>query len=331
MRVSVIVVTYNAEATIGEAIASLERQTYGDHEIIVVDNNSQDNTVPILRELLAEDAGSSKIICSEVNTGFAGGNVTGLKHASGEYIALLNADAVAEPQWLENLVLAMDSREDTGICASRIINSLSNRIDSAGDGFASSLQGYKRGEGETFESYNKREYVFGACACAALYRRKMLEETGFFDEDLFLIHEDTDLNFRAQLRGWKVLYIPEAVVHHKVRSSIGHMSDMAVYYTIRNRDLVRIKDVPAGVLLMCLPQFVMSIIAEFAYFVLKHRKVKLYMRAKIDVLAMLPATMKKRSLVLKQRKTSNDYLAGVMTTLRGNGFVRSKFRKMLHG
>ena len=179
--------------------------------------------------------------------------------------------------------------------------------------------------------YGKNGYIFGACACAALYRRKMIEETGFFDEDFFLIHEDTDFNLRAQLAGWKVLYVPEAVVYHKVRSSIGNMSDMAIYYTIRNRDLVRAKDVPAGIFLRCFPQFVMSIIAEFIYFVLKHKKLKLYIHAKKDALAMLPEMMRKRSAIMKRRRVSNGYLFSTMTPLRESGFARSKLKKMLHG
>lgn len=331
MRVSVIVVTYNAEATIHETISSLQRQSYGDYEIIVVDNNSQDKTSQILKELLPENTTNSKIVYNEENTGFAEGNVAGLKHAGGEYIALLNADAVAEPLWLESLVEAMDLQNEAGICASRIISFGSSVIDSAGDEFSKALQGFKRGEGEAPGLYNTREYVFGACACAALYRRKMFEEVGFFDEDFFLIHEDTDLNFRAQLAGWKVMYVPEAVVYHKVRSSIGNMSDIGVYYTIRNRDLVRMKDVPTSVLLRCLPEFVMGVIAEFVYFVLKYRKMRLYVRAKKDAIKMLPGMMKKRSLILKRRKVSNDYLTGIMAPLWKKGFIDSKLKKILYG
>ncbi len=331
MRVSIILVTYNAEATIREAILSLQQQSYRDCEIIVVDNDSRDNTLPIVRELLPEGGKNGKVVCSKANAGFAGGNSSGLKYAAGEYIALLNADAFAGPQWLQRLVEAMDSQEGAGICASRIISFGSSAIDSAGDGFSRSLQGFKRGEGELPEMYGERGYVFGACACAALYRRKMVEEIGFFDDDFFLIHEDTDLNLRAQLAGWKVLYVPEAVVYHKVRSSIGNMSDIAIYYTIRNRDLVRVKNVPAGIFLRCFPQFVMSIIAEFIYFVLKHKKLRLYIHAKRDALAMLPEMMRKRSAIMKRRRVSNGYLFSTMTPLRGNGFARSKLKKMLHG
>ncbi len=332
MRVSVVVVAYNAQTTIRETISSLQGQSFKDYEIIVVDNNSHDNTVSIVRELFtAENRRCCKLICNSINTGFAGGNITGFKHAAGEYIALLNADAEAESNWLRSLINIMDSQEEIGICASRIINYGSHSIDSAGDSFSRSLQGFKRGEGESEEKYIEYEYVFGACAGAALYRKKMLEEIGFFDEDFFLIHEDTDLNFRAQLQGWKISYVPNAVVHHKVRSSIGHMSDLAVYYSIRNRAFVWIKNIPVSVLLRCLPQFAVGVIVEFIYFVLRHRKMGLYFRAKRDVIKMLPGMIKKRTLILKKQQVSNGYLTSIMTPIWEKGFMRSKLKKILYG
>jgi len=83
MRVSIIVVAYNAEATIREAILSLQQQSYRDCEIIVVDNDSRDNTLSIVRELLTEGGKNGKVVCGKVNAGFAGGNASGLKCAVG--------------------------------------------------------------------------------------------------------------------------------------------------------------------------------------------------------------------------------------------------------
>ncbi|OPY80924.1 MAG: hypothetical protein A4E64_00141 [Syntrophorhabdus sp. PtaU1.Bin058] len=104
-----------------------------------------------------------------------------------------------------------------------------------------------------------------------------------------------------------------------------------MYYTIRNRDCVRIKNIPAGIFLRCLPGFVMSIIAEFIYFVLKYKRLKLYIRAKRDAMRMLPGMMKKRSSILRRRQVSDGYLTGIMTPLWGRGFLKSKLKKMLYG
>ena len=193
------------------------------------------------------------------------------------------------------------------------------------------LKGFKNGEGEQSIKFNKQRFVFGACAGAALYRREMLEQIGFLDEDFFLIHEDTDLNFRAQLAGWKVLYVPTAVVHHKVRSSIGVMSDTAVYYSLRNSELVRIKNVSFGVFLRCFPEFILGVISEFLYFAVKHKRFRLYIKAKRDALKMLPRMWEKRKIIMKTKKVTDRYLLSLMTPIWQKDFFKAKLGKFLHG
>lgn len=310
--VSVIIITFNNKDVLAETIDSLLKQTYPNFEIIVVDNNSTDGTSDLIKNKFPDVS----YIKSDINLGFAGGNNLGLKQANGEYIALLNNDAVAQPEWLAALVEAMNKHDDVGVCASKMIAFGTKELDSAGDGYSTSLKGFKRGEGEDKGRYDTQEYVFGACAGAALYRRKMLDEIGFFDADFFLIHEDTDLNFRAQLSGWKVLYVPSAVVHHKVRSSIGHMSDIAVYYTVRNSDLVRIKNVPLPLFFRCLPEFIFGAVADFLSVAVKRRKLKQYLRAKADVVRSLGKTLsKRRDIMAEIRKVDDRYLLDIMSAI----------------
>jgi GT2 family glycosyltransferase len=332
--VSVIIVNYNGKDVIRDCLRSLEEQTFEDYEVILVDNGSTDGSGEYMEGVLRASPMAGKVKFSPLseNTGFAGGNLAGLKHAAGEYIALLNSDTEPDRNWLLSLVEAMDGDAVTGICASRLIDVRTGLIDSAGDGYTMSLKGFKRGEGERESArFSRKEYVFGACAGAALYRRGMIEEIGFLDEDFFLIHEDTDLNFRAQLGGWKVLYVPEALVLHKVRSSIGQMSQTAVYYTLRNSELVRIKNVPTMIFLICLPEFVLGTITEFLYFVVKHRRLRLYARAKLDAMKMVPAMLKKRKEIAKNRKTENGYLLRMMTPIWRGGILKSKLKKLIYG
>lgn len=333
-KVSVIVVNYNGRDVIVDCLLALEGQLFKDFEIIIVDNGSYDNSLGEIRNFLEKKPLTYplKIIPSNTNVGFAGGNVIGLDYAEAEYIALLNNDTEPDTKWLENLVKVIEAHPDIGICASKLIVHGTDVIDSAGDGYATSLKGFKRGEGEYEEKYNTQEYVFGACAGAALYRRKMIEEIGFFDEDFFLIHEDTDLNFRAQLANWKVMYVPTAVVHHKVRSTIGHMSEMAIYYTLRNSELVRIKNIPFLLFLKCLPEFIIGLISEFTYFSIKHRKLNFYLRAKIDVIKSFKKTLKKRKDILKKiKKVDNKYLYSIMTPILNKEFLTMKIKKFLYG
>jgi hypothetical protein len=128
-----------------------------------------------------------KTIYHEENLGFAGGNNLALKYISQycRYVALLNPDAKADSQWLQKLVTEMENKMEIGVCASKILTYDGKHIDSAGYGFSTSLKGFKRGEGESGRKYTEQEYVFGACAGAALYRRGMLEEIGFFMKTFF--------------------------------------------------------------------------------------------------------------------------------------------------
>lgn len=311
-------------------LQSLANQSYRDFEVVLVDNASIDNSVAAAREVSDRLGLDVKFIALPENKGFTGGNIEGLKHASGKFIALLNPDTEADSRWLEELVKAMNSRPDVGIVASKLIVHNTDIIDTAGDGFSSLLKGFKRGEGENASLHNRREYIFGACAGAALYRKEMLDEIGFLDDDFFLIHEDTDLNLRAHLAGWKVLYAPTAIVYHKVRSLIGYMSDTAVYYTIRNKEFVIIKNIAIPVLLRCLPILVLGVITEFFYFAVRHRRPVLYFKAKLDALKMFPPMLKKRRAIMRAKKAKYRDLMAIMTSVFEKSFFKSKLRKLLY-
>jgi GT2 family glycosyltransferase len=224
----------------------------------------------------------------------------------------------------------MDSDPVAGICASKLIVYGTDIIDSAGDGFSTALKGFKQGEGKKASFDNKKEYVFGACAGAALYRREMIKEIGFLDEDFFSIYEDTDLNLRAQLHGWKVVYVPTAIVYHKVRSTIGSMSKAAVYYSLRNSEFVRFKNIPVSLFLRFMPEFILGMVVEFTYFVIKHRHPILYFKAKIDAMRMLPRILSKRAIILKKRKVSDQYLFDIMSSVWEKDFLKGKIKKFLY-
>ena len=327
-EISVILVNYNGIHLLKSCIESLYSQSFKDVEIILVDNASQDGSIEYVGTVFPD----VKIVPLPRNTGFAGANNEGLKRAKGRYIMLINNDAEVDKNCIERLYAEMESHTDVGIGATRMMVYGENTIDSAGDGFSTNLKGFKRGEGLSPDLFDRGEHVFGACAGAALYRRAMIEKIGFMDEDFFLIQEDADLNFRAQLAGWKVMYVPSAVVYHKVRSTIGHMSDIAIYYTLRNSELVRIKNIPFTVFLRCLPEYAVGEILDFIYFAVKHGKFTTYIKAKLDVLKSLQKTLKKRKNIMERiRKVDNEYVYGIMTPAWNKEFLTSKIRKFLHG
>jgi hypothetical protein len=331
-KVSVIIVNYNGDGLIKGCLKALDGQSFRDFEVVIVDNGSSDRSLDEIRDFLqgSSIASIAKVIALDRNLGFAGGNAEGLRYARCEYIALLNNDTEPNEKWLEELVGAMDSDTKVGICASKLIVHGTNHIDSAGDIFSTVLKGFKRGEGEKAFLYNEGGYVFGACAGAALYRRRMIDEVGFFDEDFFLIHEDTDLNLRAQLNGWKVFYAPGAIVYHKVRSTIGQSSDMAVYHSLRNSEFVRMKNIPIGVFTKCLFAFIIGELSEFIFFAIKHKKFVLFFKAKVDALRGLHRMLGKRARIMKNKKTDSIYLLSMMTPWRQRQFLKRIITKFFH-
>ncbi len=329
--ISVIIVNFNGEHLIADCLTALEAQTFRDFETVIVDNGSVDRSSEVIMEFMKRSPMGTKIkfVPLKKNLGFAGGNIEALEYASGKYLALLNNDTEPHEGWLEALSNAMEGDPLTGICASKLVSCRDGTIDSAGDGYTRSLKGFKRGEGSLPARFDEPMYVFGACAGAALYRRSMLEEIGFLDNDFFLIHEDTDLNIRAKLAGWKILFVPTAVVRHKVTSSIGYMSDMQTYYTLRNSELVRMKDIPLSAFVLCLPEFLVGFLSELIYFGLKHGKIRLFFRAKRDAVRLLPRMLKKRRSIMARRKMSTAALIKEMTPMWERDFLRRKLTKFL--
>lgn len=323
--VSAIVVNYNGKKFLKECIESLSNQTYQPIEIILVDNASTDGSTELINKLFP----SVNIIKLNANKGFTGGNIEGLKHVKGEYIFLVNNDVVLDKECIYNLVLSMEKSPEIGIGAVKMLVYGTNIIDSAGDGFSTALKGFKRGEGLNSSNFDKEEFVFGACAGAAIYKREMINEIGFFDDDFFIIFEDVDLNFRAQLYGWKVLFIPSAIAHHRVRSTIGMLTDTAVFYSLRNCELVRIKNIPLSIFIQYFPFFVLAEFLDLLYFAIKNRKIKLYIKAKISVLKIMPSMLKKRDTIMERRRVSNKYLKNLMTPIFQKGFFLSKLKKFL--
>jgi GT2 family glycosyltransferase len=225
---------------------------------------------------------------------------------------LLNNDAVAHPLWLQSLVGALEAYPEAGFAASKMLfYDNPEIIDRAGDSYTRAGAGLLRGRAEPASSYNRQEWIFGACAAAALYRLRMLHYIELFDEDFFLLYEDVDLSFRAQLRGYKCLYVPEAIVYHKGSGSIIYDSPTSVYYGHRNLEWVYIKNMPAGLIIKTLFPHIIYDMAAFFFFAARGRS-KDFIKAKWDALKGLNKVLKKRRQIQDNRKVGNDYIWGLM-------------------
>lgn len=300
---SIIIVNWNGKELLADCIGSVLRQTFKGIEIILVDNGSRDGSVAFVEQAFP----SVKVVSLSENTGFTGGNIEGYRVSSGHYIVLLNNDARLTERWLEHMVAAVESDSAIGFCSSKIVIDGTTKIDSAGDVFTSAFTGTKLGEYEEESNFVQRRLVPGACAAAVLYKREMLDEIGFLDPDFFLNHEDTDLNLRAWLAGWKCLFVPEAVAYHKVSTSIVPMSDTAVYYFSRNNEWVWLKNVPLGLLVRTLPQRILYELSSFGYFCVMKGRWKPFIKGKLDAVRGAGAMLRKRKAVQALVRLSSSH------------------------
>ena len=326
-RVTIIVVNWNGRRFLEDCLGSLCCQTYPYRETILVDNGSTDSSVGFAREKLP----GVKIIELGENRGFTGGNLAGLDAARGEFIMLLNNDTRADEMWLETILQPMLQDPTVGICASKLVFADDKKINSAGDGITTAAVGFNLGLGKDGALFNKSGPVFGACAAAVLYRRKMLDEIGFLDDDFFLYDEDTDLNFRAQLAGWKCVYVPGAVVHHVSNATAGRLSDTHVYYHTRNLEFVWLKNMPLGLMVRFAHHKIMQEVGAFCYLCLRHGKWRPYFRAKRDALRLVPVMWKKRKEIQRRKRVSNFYLKSIMTSLFTRELIGRKIRQFIRG
>jgi GT2 family glycosyltransferase len=240
--VTVVIPTMAADSRLLECVQSLSRQTRQDLEVIVVDNSGQ----ALVRKNAT--APGARIIENARNVGFGSAINQGVQASTSPFIATLNDDAVAHPEWLDSLIRALEHRPDAGMCASQVRLFGEDRLDSAGMLVARDGSSKQRGHGRPPEDFPVAEEVLMPSGSAALYRRAMLDEIGGFDDDFFLYCEDTDLGLRARWAGWRCLYEPRAVVEHHYSHSAGRASPLKAYFVERNRLFVLVKNFPAAML-----------------------------------------------------------------------------------
>jgi GT2 family glycosyltransferase len=235
--VTVVVPTLAADESLDECLASLDRQTFRDFEVIVVDNSGQRRT---------EQRGCARVIANHRNVGFGAAVNQAFHQSHAPFLAVLNDDAIAYPEWLEALVSAIQHRPEFGMCASQVRLVGADRLDSAGMLLCLDGSSKQRGHLESPASYSRDEETLLPSGSAAFYRREMLDEIGGFDESFFLYCEDTDLGLRARWAGWECLYVPEAQVDHRYSHSAGKASALKAYLVERNRLFVIFKNFPLG-------------------------------------------------------------------------------------
>jgi GT2 family glycosyltransferase len=301
LDISILIVYWNSAAYLPRCLASLSSQTHVNFEIIVVDNGSEDGALDGLHEKYPSLNLHIHRLTS--NLGFAVANNVGARFARGKWLALLNADAFPEPDWLEQMLKAADQNPQfTFFTSLQIQANIPELLDGTGDAYHVSGLAWRQNYNHPVSKYSIRSCeVFSACGAAALYPRQEFLDAGGFDEDYFSYHEDIDLGFRLRLRGLNCVLVPQAIVHHIGSASTGKRSDFSVYYGHRNLVWTYFKDMPAVLFWCYLPLHIAVNIFFLIYFTLKG-KGNVIWRAKLDAIRGLPMILRKRREVQLQRQ-----------------------------
>jgi GT2 family glycosyltransferase len=315
--VSVTVVTHNSGRWIGRCLDAVFRQEFESLEVIVVDNASQDDS----RKVLAGYNDRIRLIENERNTGFAAGQNQAIVLSRGQWVLTLNPDVLLEPGFLTRLVEAGNLDASVGAVCGKLLRigrdftiSSAPRIDSTGIYFTPGMRHFDRGWDEPDDGrFRHIEYVFGACAAAALYRREMIVavslDDGFFDPDFFTYREDADVAWRSQLLGWRCIYTPRAVAYHVRRMVNGGRLDVPAIlrmHSVKNRFLMRVKNMTADLYRRYwLPATARDLVVVAGCLFRELSSLAAFWRTA----RCLPRAIAKRHRIMAHRTASDEYLA----------------------
>lgn len=313
--VSITMVTWNSSATLKACLDALLNQTFTRLEIIVVDNNSSDETLDILRAYP-----ELKIFRQNANLGFCKGQNIAITRAKGKYILPLNPDVVMTETYVDNLVNVAERHPQTGMVTGKLLLSKSEEssetttlIDSTGLFLKKTRRQFLRGHQEAeFGVYDRQEYVFGACGAAPLYRRAMLEACKFngqyFDEMFFAYKEDVDLSWRAQLLGWKIIYTPKAVAFHIRTFKPGQRSGISKdirMHAVKNRYLLLIKNELLSTFIRHVWHILFYDLKILVYLLLFERS---SFKGLFKVITLLPQALRWRRFIMSHKKVNRRYV-----------------------
>jgi GT2 family glycosyltransferase len=316
-KIGITVVTYNSERYIRQCLDTVLQQEGVAMEIVVFDNASTDGTRAILKSFKSR----IRKILSDENLGFAEAQNRAIKAGSAEWVLTLNPDVLMQPGFLRNLVEAGESDSGAGAVCGKLLSIgpgfeplPAPRIDSTGIFFTPAMRHFDRGWHEPDEpGADGMEYVFGASAAAALFRRRMIEDVAidgnFFDPDFFVYREDADVAWRAQLLGWRCIYTAAAVAYHvRTVTPANRRSLPAVInmHSVKNRFLMRVKNTTSGVCRRCwAPMLARDLMVLGGSLLWEPSSLKAFW----EVGRCLPRAIRQRRAIMARRRVADEDLA----------------------
>lgn len=266
-KTTVVIPNYNGAAYLRECLLSLSQQKGISFETIVVDNGSEDGS----RQLVMEEFPEVKLICMGENTGFCRAVNTGIENAVTPYVILLNNDTKADKYYVARMTHAIEQdKRIFSVSAKMLSMKDSDKIDDAGDYYCALGWAYARGKGKSAAKYNSQKEIFAACGGAAIYRRRIFEEIGRFDNNHFAYLEDIDIGYRAKIYGYKNIYSPEGIVYHEGSGYSGsRYNAFKVSLSSKNSIYLIAKNMPLAQILINLPLLTAGFIIKTAFFLKK--------------------------------------------------------------
>jgi GT2 family glycosyltransferase len=315
--VGVAIVTCNSARYIRRCLEALLEQEGVILQVAVAENASTDAT----RQILKEFKGRIKVLYQNRNVGFAEGQNRAIRALNTEWILTLNPDVLLLPGFVRKLVEAGEVDSGAGAVCGKLLSigpgfqPLSEpRIDSTGIFFTPAMRHFDRGWHQpAARCFERMEYVFGASAAAALFRRKMIDDVAvdgsFFDPDFFVYREDADVAWRAQLMGWRCIYTPEAEAYHVRTVTPGKRRGLPALinmHSVKNRFLMRIKNTTGGVYRRCwLPATARDLMVVGGTLLWEHASLKAFWH----VAKCLPRALRQRQQIMRRKRVSDEVLA----------------------
>ena len=267
MEVSVVIPNFNGIAFLDSVLASLEGQTLSNFEVILVDNGSTDGSCSFVT---ANYPWVHLIELSE-NFGFCGAVNAGIRAAKAPYVLLLNNDTEVKEDFVEEMLAAIRRHKNAFSCGARMVQYHDrDRLDDVGNYYCALGWSFARGRGKDIHAYETEDKIFSACAGAAIYRKKIIEKIGYFDEEHFAYLEDTDIGYRARIYGYENWYAPTAIVYHVGSGTSGsRYNQFKTRYSSRNNIYLIYKNMPLLQIILNLPFLAVGFLIKFLFFAVK--------------------------------------------------------------
>lgn len=265
--VTVIIPNYNGDAYIENCLRSLQEQTFRDFEILIVDNASEDKSA----DFIEKNYPDIMLVRLQQNFGFSRAVNEGIKRTKSPYLILLNNDTVCDKDFIGALYDEIKQDDKIFSVASKMLQMYApDKIDGAGDLYCALGWAFARGKDQSKKRYEKPSKVFSACGGAAIYRRDLFEQIGYFDEFHFTYLEDVDVGYRARIMGYENRYTPKAVVYHAGSGATGsRYNSFKVRIAARNSWYVIYKNMPALQIVLNLPFFLIGFGIKALFFICK--------------------------------------------------------------